>query len=81
MKDKLIKLENNSSLCILDELKYNNRKYVLTTNCDEKNEEVLDRYKIYEISLDNDSLTLNTIYDKDTLSYVTNLFLKNIKNI
>ena len=81
MKDKLIKLENENCLCILDELIYNEKKYVLTAGCDIEKEAVLNKYKIYEISIDNDSLTLNTINDKDTLSYVTNLFLENIKNI
>ena len=80
MKDRLIKLENGNNLCILDELKYNNRKYILATECNAE-ETVLNRYKIYEVSLDKDSLIVNTINDKDTLSYVTNLFLKNIKNI
>ena len=81
MKDKLIKLENGNNLCVLDELEYNDKKYVLTIECALENEEVVNNYKVYEISLENDSLTLNTVNNKDTLSYVTNMFLNNIKNI
>ena len=81
MKDKLVSLENGQSVCILDELNYNEKKYVLTVECDTERNEILNRYKIYELSLNEDSLTLDAVNNKDILSYVTKRFLENIKNI
>ena len=81
MKDKLVNLENGQSVCVLDELNYNEKKYILTVECNTITNEILNRYKIYELALTGNSLTLNTINNKDVLSSVTKIFLDNIKNI
>lgn len=81
MKEKLINLENGQSVCVLDELNYNEKKYILTVECNTVTNEILNRYKIYELALTDNSLTLNTINNKDVLSSVTKMFLDNIKNI
>ena len=81
MKDKLISLENGQAVCVIDELNYDSKKYILTVECDKEKEEIINRYKIYEVLVDNANISLNTVIAKNILDAVTQIFLENIKNI
>lgn len=81
MKDKLLNLENGKAVCVIDELNYKEKKYILTVECDTVNEELLNKYRIYEVLSDNSSVSLNSIIDRNILESVTHIFLDNIKNI
>lgn len=80
MKNKIITLKNGKDFYIIEELNYNDKKYILGSECDlEKdqiNEEELD---LFELSIKDGDLIINNVED-ETAQIVTNLIIKKIRS-
>ena len=77
MKDTILKLANNKSYYILEELDYNNKKYAFASECDLGKETLNENeFVIMEVKLINDELVVDEIYDDKVAEEVTLLFKK-----
>ena len=81
IKDKIIELIGGINYYILEELSYNNKKYILAVECDlEKDELNNEKYLVMEIKLKNNNLITSTIEDNNLAKTVTNMLLEKINN-
>jgi len=81
IKDKIIELIGGINYYILEELSYNNKKYILAVECDlEKDEFNNEKYLVMEIKLKNNNLITSTIEDNNLAKTVTNMLLEKINN-
>lgn len=80
MKDKVLKLKNDSKYYVLDELNYEDRKFVFTVECDLENVSYIENYLILEIVIDNNKLIVKNVNDVNILENTTKLFLTRLKN-
>ena len=77
MKDAILKLANNKSYYILEELDYNNKKYAFASECNLEKETLNeDEFVVMEVKLINDELVVDEIYDDKVAEEVTLLFKK-----
>lgn len=80
IKDKIIELENGYSYYILNDITYNQKKYVLATLCNmEKDEIDEENYIILELNVNNNDLYLTHINDDNIANIVTKLLLEKTK--
>ena len=76
IRDKLIELTNGINYYILEELTYNNKKYVLAAECDLEKETVNDdKYLVMEIKLENNDLVTADIEDDNEATIITKMLL------
>ena len=80
IKDKIIELENGSNYYILEDINYNQKKYVLAALCDLENDEIdEDNYIILEVNVNNNDLFTSHIIDEKTIETVTKLLIDKVK--
>jgi len=79
--DKVLKLKNDSKYYVLDELNYEDRKFVFTVECDLENVSYIENYLILEIVIDSNKLIVKNIEDVNILENITKLFLTRVKNL
>lgn len=75
MKDKVLKLNDNQRVYIIDELNYQEKKYVFAFEVDETDNLLEDRPHTLEVVIENDSLILNEIEDFEIASIINNMFI------
>ncbi|MBR3161118.1 MAG: hypothetical protein IKF19_00100 [Bacilli bacterium] len=79
MKDRIITLNSGINFYIIEELEYQNKKYILGSKCDLKkeiiNQEELD---LFEISIKDNNLVLNNVEDK-TAQIITSIIIEKIQ--
>ena len=81
IKDKIIEMDNGNSYYILNDITYNNKKYLLSVECNlEKDEIKEDDYLVMELVIENDELVIKQIEDDNLALIVTNLLINKIKN-
>ena len=80
MIDKVLKLKNDSKYYVLDELNYEDRKFVFTVECDLESVSYIENYLILEIIIDNSKLIVKNVDDVNILENITQLFLTRLKN-
>lgn len=81
MKDKIITLQDNKEYYILEELDYENNKYVLCSQCDLKTDSINENeLSLFKINLKDDNLIINDVPDDNLANLVTNKILEKIRN-
>lgn len=76
IKDKLITMENGQSYYVIEEVEYNNKKYVLSLECDlDKDTVNEDDYLVMELELTEDDFIIRNIQDDETAKVVANMLL------
>ena len=81
VKDKIIELENGTNYYILEEITYNDSKYILAAECNLDTEEVNeDEYIVQEIKLNNADLVTANIEDDTIAQTVTKLLIEKVRN-
>lgn len=81
MIDKIIKLTDNTTIYILDEIDYKNKKFIYGVECDTEKELLKENYFVLEVKVKNDILTLDNINDVEIESVVNNIFLSRVKEL
>ena len=81
IKNKIIEIIDGTNYYILEEISYNNKKYILAVECDLEKEELNNKkYLVMEIKLENNNLITSTIEDNDLAKKVTNMLLEKNNN-
>jgi hypothetical protein len=76
IKDKVITMENGQSYYVIEEVEYNNKKYVLSLECDlDKDTVNEDDYLVMELELTEDDFVIRNIQDDETAKVVANMLL------
>lgn len=79
-KDKIIELTNGINYYILEEVSYNNKKYVLAGECDlDKDAMNEDEYIVMEIKVDGTDLITADIEDSEIAKNVTKMLLDKVR--
>lgn len=77
MKDKIIKLHNGKDYYMLEEIKYDGKKYVLAAQCDLKEDTINERELfLMQIRMDQDHLIAEEVSDDTLANAVINEFQK-----
>lgn len=81
VKDRILDLKNGVSYYILEEIVYNDKKYVMACACDTKSNYVNeDDYVVMEITINNDDLVLENIKDLEVANVVTKLLIEKVRS-
>lgn len=81
MKDKIIKLQSGEEYYILEELNYEDKKYVLGSQCDlEKDEINKEEFALFNVDIKDNNLVINNVDDKNLANIVTEKLVDKIKN-
>ena len=75
MKDKVLRISDNIRVYVIDELNYNDKKYIFTFEVTDNDDVLEDRPHVLEVLVDNDNLVVNEIEDFETASIVNNMFI------
>lgn len=77
LKDRIIELNEKNSYYIFEEVDYNNKKYILTSECD-INKDLLndEELLVMEVVTDNDDLCVKRIEDDNLAKTVTALLIE-----
>ncbi len=77
MKGKIIELNDGLEYYILDELDYNNKKYIFTSLYN-KEQETIDEsnFVVVETKINEDKLIINDINDQNEAAIISNMFLE-----
>ena len=80
VKDKVIEMENGHNYYILEEVEYNNKKYVLSLECDLENDKIdEENYYVMEFSIINDDIVIKNIEDDEVAKIVASMLFDKIK--
>lgn len=64
MKNKIYTLNNNKDYYIIEELDYENKKYVLTIQCNLKNDTINeDELDLFEVVKEDNNISLKEVLD------------------
>ena len=81
MKDKLLELATGENYYVLEEINYNNDKYVIGTIVDINNNKIQENELIiFKVVIKDDKLSLDDILDEKTARIISSLFLKKMNN-
>ena len=75
MKEKVIKTSDNIKIFVVDELNYNDNKYIFGFEVTENDDVLEDKPHTLEVTIEGDSLILNEIENFEIASVVNNMFL------
>lgn len=65
MKDKVIEIDNQDNIYVIEELDYQNKKYILGAKCDlEKDEVQKDELVLMEVSFKDGELVVKDVDDE-----------------
>jgi len=80
VKDKVIEMENGHNYYILEEVEYNNKKYVLSLECDLENDKIdKENYYVMEFSIVNNDIVVKNIEDDEVAKIVASMLFDKIK--
>ena len=81
VKDRILDLDNGTSYYILEEVVYNDKKYVMACVCDTKSNYVNeDDYIVMELKINNDDLVIENIKDLELAKVVTKLLIEKVRS-
>lgn len=81
MKDKIIELKNGINYYVLEELVYNNKKYIFGAECDLEKDTIKENdFIVMEVTLKDNELVLDDITDDNIAQIVTNMFMDKFRN-
>lgn len=81
IKDKIIELNNGINYYILDEISYNNKKYILAAECDLEQDKLKEEnYIVAEIKVEGADLVTAHIEDKEVAQTVTKMLIEKVRN-
>lgn len=81
LKDRVIQLDENKSYYVYEEIDYNNKKYILTSECDVDKDLINDEeFLVMEVVLEDDDLQIKQIKDDNEAKTITALLLNQMKN-
>lgn len=81
IKDRIVELENGINYYIIEDITYQDKKYVLCSMCDLKNDKVInDDYIVMELNINNSELFMNNIEDDTIATEVTKLLIQKVRN-
>ena len=79
LKDKIIQIDNKSYY-ILEEVEYNNRKYILSVECDLDKDSVNEEdYFVMEVVIEGDELAIHHVEDENVARLVIELLMDKIR--
>lgn len=76
MIDKIITLENDKDVYVINQIEYLDRKFVLISEVDKETEELSDNMGILEIVVDKENYCFAEIEEKEILLEVGKLLAK-----
>lgn len=80
VKDRIIELDNGINYYILEEISYNNKKYILAALCNLGEETVdADKYLVLEIKIEDNNLITADIEDDNLANKVIELLVEKVK--
>lgn len=81
LKDKIVELQNGVNYYVLEEVMYENKKYLLTVKCNLKTEEIKEEdYYVMELQLDGNEFNIKTIQDDNIAAIVTKMLIEKVRN-
>ena len=81
IKDKIIEMDNGKNYYVLNDVEYQNKKYLLTIECDIEKDEIVDEdYLVMELDIVDNELAIKQIKDDKIAMIVTDMLLKKVKN-
>ena len=75
MKDKVLRMNDNQRVYVVDELNYEDKKYIFAFEIDDNDDLLEDKPHTLEVLIENDSLILNEIENFEIASIVNNMFI------
>lgn len=80
IKDKIIELNNGINYYILDEISYNNKKYILAAECDLEQDKLNEEnYVVAEIKVEGTDLVTADIEDEEISQIVTKMLIEKVR--
>lgn len=80
IKDKIIELNNGINYYVLEEISYNNKKYILAAECElEKDELKEDNYIVAEIKVEGTDLVTTDIEDEELSQIITKMLIEKVR--
>lgn len=81
IKNKVIELNDGINYYVLEEVSHDNKKYILTVECDLENENLnADEFLVMEIKISGTDLITSPIEDDELSKLITKMLLDKIKN-
>lgn len=81
VKDKVIQMDNGKNYYVLEEVEYNNKKYILTLECNLEQDTINEEdYLVMQLDIKNEDLHIKKITDNNIATIVTTMLLNKIKN-
>ena len=81
MKDKIIEIKEGTNFYVLEELKYNDKKYIFGAKCDlEKDTIEENNFIIQEVTIKDNQLVLNDLENEEEAKIIANMFIEKIGN-
>ena len=80
IKDKIITMENGKSYYVIEEVEYNNKKYLLSLECDLNQDAVNeDDYLVMEFDLTEDGFIIKNVLDDEIAKVVSNMLFSKLQ--
>ena len=81
IKNKIIELNDGINYYVLEEISRDNKKYILTVECDLENEDLNnDEFLVMEIKISGTDLIASPIDDDELSKLITKMLLDKVKN-
>ena len=81
LKDRIIELDGNKSYYVYEEVDYNNKKYILTSECDVTKDLINDEeYLVMEVVLEDSDLHIKQLKDDNLAKIITTLLLSKMRD-
>ena len=80
IKNRIIQMENGRNYYVLEEVEYNNKKYVLSVECDlDKDDIEEDDYLIMEVALSGNDIVIKNVNSEKVAKIVSSILLEKIQ--
>ena len=80
IKNRIIQMENGRNYYVLEEVEYNNKKYVLSVECDlDKDYIEEDDYLIMEVALSGNDIVIKNVNSEKVAKIVSSILLEKIQ--
>ena len=81
IKDKVIEMDNKKNYYVLESVEYNDKKYILTVECDLLNDDIKEEnYFVMEFFMEKEELKIRPIEDDKIATVVTTMLLNKVRN-
>ena len=80
IKNRIIQMENGRNYYVLEEVEYNNKKYVLSVECDLDEDDIEeDDYLIMEVALSGNDIVIKNVNSEKVAKIVSSILLEKIQ--